>query len=185
MGSDDRHRWWHWRNIPLPVAAPLSVLLSIRATVTVVNMNVAPVLNSSYVATLPNIDKGVTNPAGTTVSSIMGSSISDANANDQSGIAVYGVVNTNGQWQYSLNSGSNWTNFGTPSSSLARLLRLTDLVRFVPNATFTGSASISYRAWDQTSGIAGSNANISTTASIGGSTAFSTAVDSATVNVIN
>jgi hypothetical protein len=94
------------------------------------------------------------------------------------------VVNTNGQWQYSLNSGSTWTAFGAASTTAARLLRLTDLVRFVPNATYTGSASISYRAWDQTTGSAGSTANISTTASTGGSTAFSTAIDSATVNVV-
>lgn len=154
------------------------------ATVNVVNMNVAPVLDSSYAATMASIDKGIANPAGATVASIVGGSISDANVNDPEGIAVYSVVNTNGQWQYSLNNGSTWTNFGTPSPSAARLLRVTDLVRFVPNATFTGSATFSYRAWDQSTGTAGSTANISTTASIGGSTAFSTAVDSAIVNVI-
>lgn len=146
--------------------------------------NAAPVLDASYVATLGSVSKGATNPTGVTVASIVGNSISDVNANAQKGIAVYGVVNTNGLWQYSLNSGSTWTNFGTASSSAARLLRLTDLVRFVPNATYTGSASISYRAWDQTAGTAGNTANISTTASVGGSTAFSVAIDTATVNVV-
>jgi len=145
--------------------------------------NTAPVLDASYVATLGTIAKGAANPTGVSVANIVGNSITDANANAQKGIAVYAVVNTNGQWQYSLNSGSTWTNFGAASPSAARLLRLTDLVRFVPNATYTGSAGISYRAWDQTTGTAGSTANISTTASIGGSTAFSTAVDSASVNV--
>lgn len=154
------------------------------ATVNVVNLNVAPVLDSSYAATIASINTGISNPAGVTVASIVGDSITDANASDPEGIAVNSVVNTNGQWQYSLNNGSSWTNFGIASSSAARLLRVTDLIRFVPNSTFTGSSSFSYRAWDQTTGIAGSTANLSTSASIGGSTAFSTVVDSATVNVV-
>lgn len=145
--------------------------------------NHAPVLDASYIASLANIAKGTTNPAGTTVASIVGNSITDADANAQKGIAVYSSVNTNGQWQYSLNTGSTWTNFGTASSTAARLLRLTDLVRFVPNSTYTGSASISYHAWDQTAGTAGSTADISTTTSVGGSTAFSTTVDSASITV--
>lgn len=154
------------------------------ATITVANMNVAPVLDSSYAATMASIDKGITNPAGATVASIVGDSITDANSSNSEGIAVYSVVNTNGQWQYSLNNGTTWTNFGTPSSSAARLLRATDLVRFVPNTTFTGTSSFSYRAWDQTTGSAGSTANVSTSSNVGGSTAFSTAVDTAIVNVV-
>lgn len=142
--------------------------------------NHAPVLDSSYLATLSNVAKGSTNPAGNSVASIVASSISDADANAQKGIAVYATVITNGQWQYSLNSGSTWTSFGTISSSAARLLRMTDMVRFVPNSTFTGTASLSYRAWDQTSGAVGSTANLSST---GGSTAFSSATDSANVTV--
>ncbi|HQR07581.1 MAG TPA: CAP domain-containing protein [Gemmatales bacterium] len=146
--------------------------------------NHAPVLDASFVATLSTIAKGATNPAGVSVASIVGNSITDADANAQQGIAIYNAVNTNGQWQYSLNSGTTWTAFGTASSTAARLLRSSDLVRFVPNATFTGSAAITYVAWDQTTGTAGGTANISTITSIGGSTAFSSTYDYATVNVI-
>src|SRR5439155_479254 len=58
--------------------------------------------------------------------------------------------------------------------------------RFVPNANWNGTVSggITFRAWDQTSGTAGSTANVSTN---GGTTAYSSATASAsiTVNPVN
>lgn len=142
--------------------------------------NHAPVLDSAYVATLNKVGKGATNPAGNTVASIVGSSITDADANAREGIAVYAADTANGQWQYSLNNGLTWSSLGTISTTAARLLRSTDLLRFVPNSTFSGLASLSYRAWDQTSGAAGGTANLSST---GGNTAYSTATDNASVTV--
>ncbi len=59
----------------------------------------------------------------------------------------------------------------------------TDRVRFVPAANFNGVVGLVYRAWDQTAGIAGRKANLSSSKSVGGSTAFSTATATATLTV--
>ena len=50
------------------------------------------------------------------------------------GMAVTGVDNTNGAWEYSLDGGTTWLTFGGGlSDSSATLLLPTDLVRFVPD----------------------------------------------------
>ena len=94
---------------------------------------------------------------------------------------------TNGVWQYTTNGGTLCgTAFGTPSATTARLLtsNASTLIRFVPNADWNGTATITYRAWDQTSGTAGNTADVSTN---GTTTAFSsaTASPSITVNAVN
>jgi len=94
-------------------------------------------------------------------------------------VAVTGV-DTNGTWEFSTNGGGNWTNFGTPSAAAARLLEPAHLVRFVPTSNFNGTATFTYRAWDQTSGTSGGTADTTTN---GGSTAFSTTVETATITV--
>jgi uncharacterized protein YkwD len=143
--------------------------------------NTAPVLNASYVATLTNISKNNTSSTGNTVASIVGNSITDVNTTNQLGIAVYSASSSSGQWQYSTNNGSTWSSLAGSTGTAARLLRMTDRVRFVPNSNYVGTVSFSYRAWDGTSGTAGGTASQSTT---GGSTAFSTATDSATLSVL-
>ena len=86
------------------------------------------------------------------------------------GIAVTEVTNTNGDWQFSINNGTSFTDFGVVSASSARLLdggltgASTHKVRFVPDTDFNGTATIKYRAWDKTTGSAGNTANTSTTA---------------------
>jgi len=55
-------------------------------------------------------------------------------------------------------------------SATSLLLRGEDRIRFVPDAGFRGKATLSFRAWDQTSGTAGTTAN----SAVG--TAFSTAI---------
>jgi len=69
------------------------------------------------------------------------------------------------------------------STSAARLLKGDDdnyKVRFVPNANYNGTATLTYQAWDQTSGTAGATAAVTTA---GGSTAYSGASAAATVTV--
>src|SRR6185369_10255112 len=77
--------------------------------------------------------------------------------------------------------------FGTPSNGNARLLAAdaNTRVRFVPSLNYNGTVSgITFRAWDQTSGTAGSTADVT---SNGGITAFSsaTATASITINPVN
>ncbi|HBO44987.1 MAG TPA: hypothetical protein DD670_13870 [Planctomycetaceae bacterium] len=71
---------------------------------------------------------------------------------------------------------------GGVSENAARLLRDVDLVRFVPNHGFSGTATITYHAWDQTQGICGQMASL--VGKTGGSTAFSTGTQTAVVSVL-
>ncbi len=146
--------------------------------------NSAPVLNNSGNPTLNSVIRNSLNPAGTYVSTLISrlAGITDADAGALRGIAITGVDNTNGQWQFSTNGGVTWTNFGTPTSAIARLLADApgNRIRFVPNTGYLGNASITFRAWDQTTGSNGETAN---TSSNGGSTAFSTATETATITV--
>jgi VCBS repeat-containing protein len=155
-------------------------------TVNVTPVNDAPVLAGANDLSAINEDPG-SNP-GTLVSALIAGQTSDVDAGALTGIAVIGVDNTNGTWQYSTNGGGSWTAFGSPSGSSARLLAAdaNTYVRFVPNANWNGTVSsgITFRAWDQSSGAAGGTANITST---GGTSAFSAASASAsiTVNAVN
>ncbi|MES0326966.1 MAG: DUF4347 domain-containing protein, partial [Gammaproteobacteria bacterium] len=150
----------------------------------------APVLDNTGTMTLTNIAEDDTNPAGDTVAAIIatstansGNAITDADA-DSEGLAVIGTDNSNGTWQYSTNSGASWTAFGdlTASNNLATLLEANDMIRFVPAADYNGSAGdITFRAWDTSSGASGDTAvDVS---SNGGTTAYSTATETATLTV--
>ena len=154
------------------------------SSITVTAVNDAPVLAGSNNFTAINEDN--TTSAGTLVSALIAGQVTDVDTGAATGIAVTAVDNTNGAWQYTTNGGTLWTAFGSPSATTARLLtsNASTLIRFVPNADWNGTATITYRAWDQTSGTAGSTAD---TSSNGGTTAFSTATasPSITVNPVN
>jgi hypothetical protein len=86
---------------------------------------------------------------------------------------LVGVNNTTGTWEFSTNNGTNWSAFGTPSVSAARLLAsdAATRFRFLPNTNFNGASALTFRAWDQSSGTNGGTAN---TAGAGtGTSAFS------------
>ena len=77
---------------------------------------------------------------------------------DTRGAAVTFKTGT-GDWQFSLNGGSTWTSVGTVSATSALLLGPTDLVRFVPTTSATGSANLTVKAWDRTTGLPGDRVN--------------------------
>ena len=79
-----------------------------------------------------------------------------------------------------MTSGGGWTAAGAVSDASALLLRSTDSLRFVPDGQNADSATVTYRAWDQTSGTEGTKVDASTN---GGTTAFSTATDTASITV--
>jgi hypothetical protein len=126
--------------------------------------------------TLSAITQGGAN-GGTLVTTL----ISGA-TNTGKGIAVSATDNggggNNGTWQY--NNNGTWTAIGTVSDSSALLLDDADSVRFVPNGGFTGAASITFRAWDESTGSDGTRADVSTN---GGSTAFSGTTATASITV--
>ena len=98
------------------------------------------------------------------------------------GIAVVAVDDANGKWQYSLNGGANWIDFGGVSITRGVLLDDTHQIRFVPSANYHGSAgNITFHAWDQTSGVGGqTGVDVSVN---GGSTSFSSTFATATLQV--
>ncbi|MBK1852608.1 DUF4347 domain-containing protein [Marinobacter sp. 1-4A] len=128
-----------------------------------------------------------TDNGGDTVADLLTAAISDPDGGAVEAIAVTQIENSNGVWQYSTDSGTTWNSFsGTTGSSVdisnaARLLDSTDLVRFVPDANYNGTATFAFRAWDTSTGVAGNTADTSTN---GGSTAFSSATDTASVSVL-
>jgi len=171
-------------------------LTSAEATIsiTVNGTNDAPVLDNSGNMSLNAINEDVANASnnGTLVSDIIASAggdrITDIDSGAVEGLAVTAVDNTNGTWQFSIDNGTNWTPFGSPSQTTARLLasNATTRVRFVPNANFNGTVNpgLTFRAWDQTSGTNGGTADTSIN---GGTSAFSIMTETAsiTVNPVN
>lgn len=158
--------------------------LSATRSLTITAVNDAPLLDNSGSMTLNSIDENTTASAGQTVASIIASAggdrITDPDTGALEGVAITALASGNGTWQYSINAGGSWNNVGSVSSSSALLLRSTDYVRFVPNAITGTTASLTFRAWDQTSGSAGSNAD---TTSNGGTTAFSSSTETASLTV--
>lgn len=67
------------------------------------------------------------------------------------GIAITGITGT-GTWEFSLDAGKTWQAIGDVSTNRL-LLRSTDRLRFTPMSV--GTASLSFAAWDQTTGAAG------------------------------
>jgi hypothetical protein len=154
---------------------------AVTRTVDVVAVNDAPVLDTSSNPSLPDVSSGNANPSGTTIASLLGSAVIDSDAGALQGVAVTGFTLVGpGTWQYSLDGGSSWTNISFLNGK-GLLLRASDMLRFLPSGTSTGTASISYRAWDQTSGTAG---QLVTVGIGGGTTAFSLATETATVKVV-
>ncbi|MCL1468668.1 DUF4347 domain-containing protein, partial [Argonema galeatum] len=91
-----------------------------------VDVNKAPVLTAGT-STLPTIneDESLASNTGMLVSDLIAGLATDDNS-DPLGIAVTGVDNTNGAWQFSTD-GTTWTPFGAVSDSSATVLGWTSL----------------------------------------------------------
>ena len=83
-----------------------------------------------------------------TVANVLGSSVSDLDAGTLEGIAIT-TSTGNGTWQYSLD-GANWSDVGAVSDNSSLLLRDTDQLRYIPDGSNGETATLTYRAWDQT-----------------------------------
>jgi hypothetical protein len=152
-----------------------------HTTIHVTSTNDAPVLAAAS-PTLTGINEDNANPLGQSVSSLIngGSDIGDADTGALKGIAISAATASSGHWEYSLNGGANWAAFPVVAIGAALLLRDTDFVRFVPDAQNGSSDSITFHAWDRTTGTAGSTADVSVS---GGSTAFSATTNTANITV--
>jgi len=149
--------------------------------------NHAPVLDNTGNMHMADMDED--NPQlGSLVSEIIASAggdrITDPDPGALEGIAVTAVDNTNGWWMWSTGGSFTAFNPATLSESSALLLAADGdtRIRFVPNADYNGTipAGITFRAWDQTSGTEGGTAD---TTINGGLSAFSTALETASIVV--
>lgn len=158
----------------------------------IVHLNDAPLLNNLATMTLPPIDWSQIDSDGNTVTALLasvGDPITDVNAGASEGIAVVGVDNTNGVWQYSTDftTTRSWTAFAADIADGKAVLLAADdpdtRIRFVPSGVYAGTATMLFRAWDQTSGTPGQvDVNIAAT---GTSTAFSDDVAVGQISVQN
>jgi Ca2+-binding RTX toxin-like protein len=89
-------------------------------------MNTAPVLNPLLQAVLGSIDEDIPNllNQGTRIADLVQGLVTDVDGDPQA-IAITGLNTTNGTWQYSLNGGGTWTNFGAVANTSAVLLGAT------------------------------------------------------------
>ena len=150
--------------------------------------NSAPVLRDTNVS-LGFVDEdggAPTGEVGTLISAIVGigRNVTDANTDAMTGIAVTALDRQNGSWWYKTN-GISWTEIeASPTVNAALLLADNNSTRiyFQPTQDYNGKINnaLSYRAWD--SGIAGSSGNTFDTSN-GGSNAFSTFIDTASIQV--
>jgi hypothetical protein len=140
--------------------------------------NTAPTLTPSGGVTLPSVSSSSTKlSAGTQIGKLLaGVAITDT-PKALKGIAIVGVDNSNGKWQYSV-SPNVWIDVNFAGLTSAVLLADTSKIRFVPNAGFTGTASFSFTAWDRTAGQAGDRIN-----TLSGLNSFSVDSEVATITV--
>jgi len=170
-------------NHSLPIVPQVAVS---TVGITVTPVNDAPILDNSGAMTLTAIRENQFNNQGNLISQIIqsagGNRITDYDAAAVEGIAIHGVNNSAGQWQYSLNNGTSWTNIPAVNSANALLLasNSSTRIRFVPKEGFFGTTGVTFAAWDQTSG---SNGGIGKVSPNGGGTAFSVKNESAYLTV--
>ena len=164
-------------------------------SVTITGTNDAPVLLAAATPSLTAVAEDAIAPSGavgTLVSALANlnppagglDNVTDADTGAMTGIAITATNSTNGAWFYSTNAGGTWTAVGAVSNTSALLLAADANTRvyFQGNANFSGTVAdgLTFRAWDQTSGTAGTKV---TTATNGGTSAFSSATDTASVTV--
>lgn len=170
----------------MPIRRPTFERLEDR---TLLAANHAPVLDVAGPTVLDAVYPSAVENPGVLVAQLAGSRLSDADPGAKPGIAVVRADNTFGHWQFSLDNGGTWsevadTYIGGASVWSSRLLVADGQtrLRFVPLAGWHGDAEMDFRAWDQTDGKP--NGGLTGTSDTGGSSAFSAAVESATVTVV-
>jgi hypothetical protein len=115
-------------------------------------VNDAPIASGS--SALPAILEDAANPSGSSVAVLFNLNFSDStdrvtggsSANTLAGVALtaYTADTSKGNWQYSTNSGSAWTNLAAinpASDSGAFALKATDLLRFLPSEDYNTANS--------------------------------------------
>ena len=166
-------------------------------TLTVKAVNDAPVLDNTVAMVLKSMDEDLSayNNLGTRmldmIASAVGDRITDVDQGAVEGITVTSLAMADGTWQYDLSLGAGWTDFPAVSETQATLLADTARVRFIPKLNFNGTASLTFRAWDQVTDIDGDgvtdgwvSGDVGVDVSVyGGITSFSNASQTAAISV--
>ncbi|MFL7901968.1 hypothetical protein ACJ41P_12580 [Azospirillum argentinense] len=167
---------------------PLTATVTIG--VTVVPPNASPVLidtNLDVAVAAEALAAPTAGTVGFAVSKLVGlngsgpANVIDTDAGAVVGIALTGTNESYGRWWFSTDNGATWSLVGAVNDSdSALLLRATDRLYFQPNAAVpaTVNGALTIRAWDQTTGSAGSKVAVT----IGDGSAFSTATDTVTLH---
>ena len=154
---------------------------AVQVKVVLTAFNDAPTANNATLTTIAE-DVSIASNTGTAVS-VITAYCTDVDGVAVTGIAITAVNNTNGIWEYSTNSGTNWTAISGVSDSSALLLAgniAAHRVRFRPNADWNGTTTITFRAWDRTTGTAGTLEDVTVN---GGTTAYSSGSATGTMTV--
>jgi VCBS repeat-containing protein len=145
--------------------------------------NAAPTVSGTY--TMVSTDEDTTG-AAVQVGAILADASITANDSDGDtlGIAVIDKSGL-GNWQYSTDGVSGWTDFGVVNPNAAVLLSATSWVRYVPDGVNGESAGFNFAAWDQTSDNASINGTprFGDTTPGGGNTAYSSSNASVVLTV--
>jgi hypothetical protein len=96
--------------------------------------------------------------------------ITDGDAGAASGIAITAADTSLGTWYYTTDGGSTWQAVGTVSTTSARVLANDANTRlyFQPTADTSGnvSAGLTFKAWDQSDGLANGSSGVDTVGGI-------------------
>ena len=182
---------WNLIGITVLVTIFSSLLVAVPANA---DPNSAPSLDTSRNPVMSSLAEDASSPSGavgTQIQDLVDSvppsgqldNFSDPDAGTEMGVAITGLNTSScASWYYS--DGVAWTNIGSVSDTSALLLPASAGYRIYcqPTENFSGtiSAAITFRAWDQTSGTPGQTADTSIN---GGSSAFSSSSDSASLVV--
>jgi hypothetical protein len=147
----------------------------------------APILDSFLIPVLPQVKVNTASPDGVPVSDLLANA--DEVDGEPLGIAVVAIEDKNsrgksiGTWEYLTDADPNWQLIAGVTADSALLLSddAGTRIRFRPAVRFAGYASISFKAWDQSS-IEGETELGNTTL---GDTAYSDNVERAWVFVSN
>ena len=122
-----------------------------------------PLMDVGRMLMLPTVAKNATTPPGVPVSTLLRHASNPDGSAASYGIAVTGLGGVAGRWEFTTSVGGLWSQISNVSDGAALLLPRTALVRFVPDRNLTGHAGIQFRAWDGTTGTAGTFVNVAST----------------------
>ena len=151
-------------------------------TITITPVNDAPTVSGNY--TMASTDENTTSTAVQVGAILSDASIAVGDVDgDTLGIAVFAKTGL-GEWEYSTNGVSGWTNIGAVDPNAALLLSETTWVRYVPDGMNAENPDFAFRAWDQTTDLASINGTprFGDTVPGGGASAYSNG--SASVSLI-